>query len=423
MKNIVLGAGVTGLACATVLQDAGESVTVLEQEATPGGLARSEKKTGYVFDFVGGHIFNTKWPDVKAWFFRFLPEPEWQFNIRQCKVWYRNKIVTDYPFELGLFRLPVEERIDCLADFFEQQIKQEAEPSNLHDWFIWRFGRAIAEKYLIPYNVKIWGIEAKELSSIWVQGKIPLPSPREILTATLSNNSSEEKTAHSKYYYPNSLGLQHWLNNIAATIEDLKLNTVVESIQKTASGWLVNGELSCRRLISTIPLPELIKALGDFVPEKIKQAVAALKYTSWTCTYFDYDVCQPVGEFLSWIYLADPQVHANRFSNHGSFAQGMMPEGHALMAAYNEGLQTPQFAQEDARKYIPDLGQPLANYHTKYAYVVYDFKREEAVQQIHQWCQEIGIVLLGRFAWWDYSNMDVCVHKVFAWAEKQGLKK
>ncbi|MEE8423467.1 MAG: NAD(P)-binding protein, partial [Thermodesulfobacteriota bacterium] len=242
MNFAVLGAGVTGLACATTLQDAGEAVTVYESESQPGGLARTEVVNGFVFDCSGGHIFNTRWPDVKEWFFRYLPESEWQYNIRYCKVWYRKDLIIDYPFELGLYKLPLDEAIDCLIDLFKQQTKQEPEPDNLRDWFIWRFGKAIAERYFIPYNRKLWNLNPVLISPVWVQGKMPLPSIREILKAILRKDSSENNTSHSSFYYPKEGGIQNWVNRVAATVPNLRLSTKVESVEKVPAGWIVNGE-------------------------------------------------------------------------------------------------------------------------------------------------------------------------------------
>lgn len=423
MRNAVLGAGITGLSCAAILQDAGESVTIFESEKKAGGLARSLVKDGFVFDFAGGHVFNTKWADIKKWVFRYLAESEWQYNIRYCKVWYSKKTVTDYPFELGLHKLPIDEAIECLSDFFEQQVKKEPEPDNLHDWFIWRFGKAIADKYLIPYNHKIWGIAPKDLSPIWVQGKMPLPSAREILTAVLKKDSNEDKTAHSRFYYPKKDGIQSWIDSIANTLTELKLENPVVNIEKVSGGWKVNGEGVFNRVISTIPLPELAKVLGKAMPPTIDSQVKKLRYNSWTATYYDYDLTNAIEEFVSWIYLPGREIHSNKFSNYASYALGNAPSGHSNMLVDNVGIHEVDFITKDAKKYLPNLGSPLAMFHTKYAYVVYDYNYAKATKIIRDWFKDYGVVLLGRFGRWDYSNMDVCIRQVFDWAQEVGLKK
>jgi len=65
MKIAVLGAGLSGLACALALQEGGHDVTVYEKESQPGGLARSVVKDGFVFDLHGGHVYNSKSEEVE----------------------------------------------------------------------------------------------------------------------------------------------------------------------------------------------------------------------------------------------------------------------------------------------------------------------------------------------------------------------
>ena len=83
MKIAVLGAGVSGLTAARLLKDKGHEVTVYEKESTPGGLARTRYTQGYLYDPHGGHIFNSKHPEVVDWVFSVLPKEKWQFTEMQ----------------------------------------------------------------------------------------------------------------------------------------------------------------------------------------------------------------------------------------------------------------------------------------------------------------------------------------------------
>lgn len=50
MKAIVIGAGISGLACANYLQRSGIQTLILEQAAAPGGVSTSWKRKGYNFE-------------------------------------------------------------------------------------------------------------------------------------------------------------------------------------------------------------------------------------------------------------------------------------------------------------------------------------------------------------------------------------
>lgn len=65
---IIIGAGVAGLACATLLADHGLRVLVVEADTIPGGRARSwvDPGTGDTVD-IGPHILLNKYPNMLAW--------------------------------------------------------------------------------------------------------------------------------------------------------------------------------------------------------------------------------------------------------------------------------------------------------------------------------------------------------------------
>lgn len=65
---IIIGAGVAGLACATLLADHGLRVLVVEADTIPGGRARNwaDPATGDTVD-IGPHILLNKYPNMLAW--------------------------------------------------------------------------------------------------------------------------------------------------------------------------------------------------------------------------------------------------------------------------------------------------------------------------------------------------------------------
>ena len=147
MKIAVLGAGVSGLTVARQLHDAGHDVTVLEKNATVGGLARSRFTNGYLYDPHGGHILNSKHKEVMDWVFSLLPKERWQYTERNAKIFFHGRYVS-YPFELSLCELDTEDAVNCVHDFILSQ--QGEEPDNFKDWLVWNFGKSIAEEYMIP---------------------------------------------------------------------------------------------------------------------------------------------------------------------------------------------------------------------------------------------------------------------------------
>jgi protoporphyrinogen oxidase len=171
MKISVLGAGISGISIASMLADRGFDADIYEKEIDLGGLARSVKIKDFTFDLHGGHVFNSKNNEIKNWVFSKLPQNKWEFSMRNAKILYGSKLI-NYPFELSLYDLETDDAVECILDLFESG--KGDEPLNFHDWLIWKFGKKIADDYLIPYNAKIWAYPLKEMETGWINKKIPL---------------------------------------------------------------------------------------------------------------------------------------------------------------------------------------------------------------------------------------------------------
>ena len=212
MKIAVLGAGVSGLTAARILKDKGYEVVLFEKNSNPGGLARSRFTDGFLYDPHGGHILNSKHPEVMDWVFSILPEDNWQFTQRNAKIYFGGKFIS-YPFELSLCELDTEDAVECVHDFILAQ--EGPEPDNFREWLTWNFGNGIAKRYMIPYNEKIWAYPLEDMETQWMRGKMPLPTKKEMIRSMILNDPKERKMPHSSFYYPLHGGIQTMVNAIA----------------------------------------------------------------------------------------------------------------------------------------------------------------------------------------------------------------
>ena len=175
VKYIILGAGPSGLALAHTLHDCGtplSEILVLEKEATPGGLCRSEIVDEAPIDIGGGHFLDVKHREVLDLLFRFLPEDEWNRHARVSKINIFGRSI-DHPFESNLWQLDIDTQVDYIESIAKAGcVRGEPAPKSFAAWIEWKFGERIAVDYMLPYNRKIWSMDPDCLGTYWLY-KLP----------------------------------------------------------------------------------------------------------------------------------------------------------------------------------------------------------------------------------------------------------
>ena len=328
-----------------------------------------------------------------------------------------------YPFENGLSGLPPEENFECLNEFIKTLSQKYDKPKNFREWINQTLGKGIAEKYMVPYNEKIWNFKTENMATFWVDGRIPKPPSEDIIKSSLGIKT-EGYTHQLYFYYPKHGGIQFMTNQLEEKIKDNVIkNTEIKSIKKTGNKWIVStnqGEKEFDKLISTIPIFDLIKTLED-VPEEIINAVNSLKYNSLISVAIGLNVDKL--NKLHWLYLPEKNILTHRLIFPKNDSHFTTPEGKSLVVAeitYNKGDAISKISDEEIiSRVIDNLNErKLIDKETvcytklvksKYAYVVYDLEYEKNIIKIHEFFERLGIELRGRFSEYKYINMDGCI--------------
>jgi protoporphyrinogen oxidase len=429
VTTAILGAGLTGCTLARLLAEAGEEVVVLEAAEDYGGLCRSIAIDGFTFDLGGSHIIFSRDEEVLAWM-RAVLGPNREERHRETKCFYRGRYV-QYPFENGLYDLPPDDRFRCVDGFVRAVIAAElaaehgesAAALNFRDWIYRTFGDGIADCYLVPYNEKIWKHPLDLMSAHWVDGRVPRPPLEDVLRAACGLPT--EGYAHQAVFsYPVSGGIEALVRAIAAPIEDRILcGFRVRSVRREDGRFLISdGEttVAADRCISTIPLQYLVPAL-ESVPPEAADAVERLVYNGVACVFIG--LRGPVPPF-SWVYLPEPELgYANRVSFPSNYSSGTAPPGCGSILAectYRPG--DPVAAMDDAAlvRHLLDRLAAMGVISVEdvavtgvarqpFAYVVYDLAYQDSVRMVREFVADRGIDLVGRFAEFEYLNMDGCI--------------
>lgn len=423
MKIAVLGAGLTGLTLGYLLNQKGINFEILEKEKECGGLMRTLQKDDFTFDYGGSHIIFSKDKEVLEFMLDLLGDNKLK-NRRNTKILYKGRYVK-YPFENGLADLPKQDNFECLHYFIQILISKERgelnKPKNLKEWFYYTFGKGIAEKYLIPYNEKIWKYPTEKTSLEWVE-RIPNPPIEGIIKSSLGIET-EGYTHQLHFYYPKVGGIQALIKALEEGMKDkIITNFDVKRIKKEDGKWIIsNGkeERSCDKIISTMPIHYLIGALN--APEEIKYAANKLKFNSLITVMIGLDVTK-LNDF-TWLYIPNKDVLTHRVSFPSNYSPFVAPEGKSSVLAEitcNIGDEMWKMSNKDMiKETIEDLHKlkilDKSNVcfaevkRIKYAYVINDLDYHENIRIVKDYMSEMGIDIVGRFAEFKYLNMDDCI--------------
>lgn len=425
VKTAIIGGGITGITLARLLHEKGEEVTVLEQESDYGGLCRSMSDFGFTFDIGGSHIIFSRDAEVLTFITDILGENS-QWNRRNTKIFYKGRYIK-YPFENGLYQLPKEDLFFCINEFIKTLIAIEKgelqPPKNFREWIIYTFGKGIADLYLIPYNEKIWKFPTERMSLHWVEGRIPRPPVEDVMKSAIGIET-EGYTHQAVFSYPNKGGIEALIRAIALPIkEKIRTEFPVSSIREKNGMFTISGsthKVTADRCISTIPLQELLRCL-DGVPERVQISCDELKYNSLACVFIGIKGKVPD---ISWLYVHEKELGIfNRVSFPSNYSPEVAPPGHSSILVeitYHEGDQISAMQDREIINHVieslknmkiikPDEVMYTAMERQKYAYVIYDIDYLRNIAIVKDFCAKRGIALVGRFAEFEYLNMDGCI--------------
>jgi protoporphyrinogen oxidase len=417
MKIGVLGGGLVGLVVAGQTQR--HECEVLEADEVVGGHCRTLREDGYTFDIGGPHILFSKNKEILGLMHAKLGANLEQRRRNNC-IWYDGRYVK-YPFENGLYDLAPQDRFECLYHYLNNEYPA---PTNFKEWIYHVFGKGIAEKYMIPYNEKIWNVSAENMAFDWVDGRVPRPPIEDVIKAAVGVET--EGYTHQLYFgYPKTGGIEAIPLSYARDCNDVTVNFRVQRVWREDDAWLVSdGKVTKTydKIVSTIPIQDLVDALPD-VPESIRADIHSLRYNSLILVMLGAEADEPIP--YTALYVPDMRFPFHRLSFPANFTDEGAPPGCVAIAAEittNPGDGYHELSDEDVTARvvagIAEMGliDPARIrfrrvYRTRHAYVVRTFDYSEKLKRGLEYINGLGIVSVGRNAEFEYINMDEAVRR------------
>jgi len=403
MKRIaIIGAGISGLAAANCLKNSFD-VTVFEADKKVGGLIKCDRVDGNLYHMVGGHVFNSRRNDVLEWFWNFFDkEKEFTKSTRYATIFLDKHV--DYPIENHIYQLEPEIIQEIISDLILLIKASETKPANFEDFLKSRFGETLYNLYFKPYNEKIWKRDLSSVPLTWLEGKLPMPTIEEILY----NNFQREKEmtmVHSSFYYPKINGSQFLADRLS---EGLKIvnNTTVEKIIREENGQYKINDANDRFdiIIYTGNVKELPATLRNSkLDESIVKGINNLEYHGTTTV-----LCKMEPLPYSWIYLPSPDYLPHRIICTGNFAESNNSGNNKTVTVEFTDYHSKEDILFNLRK-LPYSLEYIKHKHTEFTYPIQNISTRELINDAKLRLEDDNLFLLGRFAEWEYYNMDAAI--------------
>lgn len=254
--DIIIGAGISGLSFAAFCGH--KDYLIIEQSDKIGGYCKTTERNGYVWDY-SGHFFHFKDKEIEQFIAQNIPAEDLLTICKHTQIRYKDRLI-DYPFQMNIHQLPQQEFIDCLYDLFENSLK---EYSNFQEMLYAKFGKSIADKFLIPYNTKLYACDLNTLDKDAMGRFFPYAEKEQIIRNFKASNND---TYNATFVYPKH-GAMQYVDSMCSHVNKgaIRLSEAIVAISpKDHFVTLQSGEqVKYDRLISTIPFTKLLELIGE----------------------------------------------------------------------------------------------------------------------------------------------------------------
>jgi protoporphyrinogen oxidase len=416
VKNIViLGSGMGGFGAAWRFHAEGVLPTMYDKNAYHGGHTASFKDSGYIFD-QGPHISFTKDTRIQDLFADSVGQLYETMQLNANNYW--RGYWPQHPVQQHMHGLPEDVIVKAISDLVEERQGPERVIRNYGDWLLASFGKTFAEFFPMQYTRKYHLTTAENMSTDWLGPRISRPNLDEVLRGAISPSAP---TVHyiSNFRYPREGGFMSYLKKFLP-LGNLKLNHELVAIDPRArqlrfSNGVVAGYDA---LVSSVPLPELIRMMQG-VPQDVRNAAERLACS--TCVLVNVGVNRTDLSKSQLTYIYDDDVCFTRLSFPHMFSENNTPKGTGSIQAevyfsdkYKPMTGTPEDWIEPVIRDLRRINlireeDKVVHSHArllKYANIIFDLQRADALKLVHGYLDDVGIAYCGRYGDWGYMWTD-----------------
>ena len=327
------------------LSELGYPVTVLERDSAVGGMGKTITLGKYAVDY-GPHTFHIRETEesraIHESIRRFFGDDP-LILTRGTRVLLRGKEYV-YPLEMLQVLTGVSPLLSAriVFDYAMATITSTLAPPkkehSFEEWGVRNLGRTLYDLCFGIYSARVWGLPTSQISSKQAQ-RVAKLNLRNIILRTLGIKA-DPATYFTKYLYPRK-GISVLFESMAEEVRRSGNTILLESpaVRLEREGDRIarvvysrNGReetIECDGVLSTLPLPQLVRMITPALPAPIADHASKLRYRSLKLIYIALK--RPQLTDYHWVYLLDAHFRVNRMSEQKNVSAEMVPPDRTIL--------------------------------------------------------------------------------------------
>ncbi|GAB4195339.1 MAG: hypothetical protein OHK0013_01500 [Sandaracinaceae bacterium] len=278
VRHLIVGAGISGLAYADRIGRHTSDYLVLEGDAEIGGYCKTVVREApggppFVWDY-SGHFFHFKHRDIEQDLVgrmqgqRVLTITKdsrihWPGGLRHLDRGGGGPDWIDFPFQKNIHQLPREDFLDALYELYLRDersgVPKGQKAASFLEMLYQRFGRGITERFLRPYNEKLY---ATDLATLDVDAMGRFFPHADIADIVRNMREADNASYNATFTYPEGGAIQY-VRALASSLRDgaIALGERVVSIDLARKvARTTKREIGFEHLVSSMPFVKLLEA-------------------------------------------------------------------------------------------------------------------------------------------------------------------
>lgn len=414
-RFLIIGAGISGLAFADWVK--GDDYLVCEADDEVGGYCKTVARDGFVWDY-SGHFFHFRHKEIEEYLVGRMQGQRVLEIAKDSRIYWKGELI-DFPFQKNIHQLPKDDFIDCLVDLY---FKEDRPAASFREMLYAKFGRSIAEMFLVPYNEKLYATDLGTLDVDAMGRFFPYADVDEIIK---NFRRPDNRSYNATFTYPEGGAIQY----VHALMQGVDTSRVLlgERVERidleakratTSRGRVIRFE----QVVSSAPFPRLLAMAG------LEHDTSAFTWNKVLVFNLGFDRKGPRG--LHWVYFPQRELSFYRVGFYdnifGTDRMSLYVEiGYPRDAVIDEGV-----VEAMRTRVLADLasagivdGHELVAHHEVVldpAYVHITKASLAEVERCKAALAERGVHSIGRYGSWTYCSIEDNIVEARALAESLG---